>query len=333
MFGTPKQQKPSNWIVEFKDWDCANPMQSLNDLFGSSIALVNAQINWYRWRSKWLKNASKTCRLLGIIFGAVGTLIPLIQVAYSNAVQASGGGAMQSALAAKLSWLGQWGYVAFGLAAVALFWDRIFGFSSSWVRFIKTQLALEEARTELNYDWQLLMVRYANATRLGNDMLAMQMVRRLRDFAREVHTEVRHETEAWVTEFQSNLAELEKFSKAQAEERRPGKQEMEDRVKELQSSPAELEKSSKTQAEKRRLGKLQVTVMNANHFQPGIKVWLDQTESKDIEGTDCLFVNVPPGEHLIRVVGKEQDGTERTASNLIEIAENELTTLRIPLPT
>ncbi len=282
-------KKPSDWSVEYKDWDPAQPLQSLNDLFGSSIALVNAQIDWYRWRSKWLKKASKTCRLLGIMFGAIGTLIPLFQVAW-NALQTGG--------ATNMSWLGQWGYVAFGLAATALFWDRIFGFSSSWIRFIKAQLALEEARTELNYDWRMLMAKFA--ARPGSDEQVQAMVQRLKDFAKKVHAEVRQETEAWVTEFQSNLAELEKFSKAQAEERRPGK--------------------------------LQVTVTNARDFQQGIKVWLDQTESRDIEGTECLFVFVPPGEHQIKVVGKKQDGTERTASKVTTIRANALTTESFTLP-
>jgi hypothetical protein len=82
----------------------------------------------------------------------------------------------------------QWGYVVFAIAAGFVVGDKLFGFSTGWIRFIKTQLTLESALTELRYDWLALFAK------LSGDVLTQEqiqtLIQRLKTFVVFVHAQV-----------------------------------------------------------------------------------------------------------------------------------------------
>jgi len=89
-------------------------------------------IQWYEKYRKGKRVASRLFRGLAIAAVAVGTLCPLIDAALKSP-----------------SWaFGQWGYVAFALAAAFVGADKFFGVSSSWMRFMLASLDLDRARKE-----------------------------------------------------------------------------------------------------------------------------------------------------------------------------------------
>ena len=108
-------------------------------------------IAWYEHHRMWKRNASRLLRALSIIAVAVGTLCPLIDAASPSTTIR----------------IGQWGYVAFALAAAFVGGDRFFGVSSSWMRFTSARMELERVLTEFTFDWKLLTAEIPEETLQG----------------------------------------------------------------------------------------------------------------------------------------------------------------------
>jgi hypothetical protein len=191
----------------------------------------------------------------------------------------------------------QWGYIAFAAAAACVAADKSYGFSTGWIRFMKTQLALERALSDLHYDWMGLVAKLADQQPTSDQIQVM--VQRLKDFVVLVRAQIEQETDAWVLEFQSNLADLASAVKSKTELTKPGS--------------------------------LQITVSNAKDFDGGIKAYLDRAEERMGEGTQCLFSAVPPGAHEVLVRGKRGDRTYETAS-VVKVVPDSLASLSLVLP-
>lgn len=52
--------------------------------------------------------------------------------------------------------LGHFGYIFLALAAGCVAMDKFFGFSSNWMRFMTTSLALQRHLAEFEMDWNIL---------------------------------------------------------------------------------------------------------------------------------------------------------------------------------
>lgn len=83
-------------------------------------------INWYLDKKRWKSRMSQWLRALAILFGALGTLCPVwpadIKIFDIETVKV--------------------GYVLYAVAASFLATDKFFGFSSSWMRMIQTELRI-----------------------------------------------------------------------------------------------------------------------------------------------------------------------------------------------
>jgi len=161
---------------------------------------------------------------------------------------------------------------------------------------MKTQLSLEGALTDLRYDWVALVAKLS--TTPTPDQIQL-MLHRLKDFISFVRAQIEQETDAWIIEFQSSLADLANTVKAKAEATRPGS--------------------------------LQVTVPNAKEFDGGAKAILDHMEERAVNGTQCLFAAIPPGVHEVLVRGKKADRSFEIAT-VVKIGSDSLTSLNLVVP-
>ncbi|OHB62830.1 MAG: hypothetical protein A2Y76_14670 [Planctomycetes bacterium RBG_13_60_9] len=194
--------------------------------------------------------------------------------------------------------LGRWGYVFFALAASLYGFDRCFRLSKSWMRFIVTQLSLERLVIEFHYDWASLVAGQGEQPQLPQSSIPA-MLQRIKDFSLAVETAVKQETDAWVAEFQSSLAELEKILKTEVETRSPGR--------------------------------LKVTIPNAADFDK-VTIQLNGSPVKDLTATtEGLIDVVPPGHYEVTVVGLKKD-QEYKASKVVEVQASLMASVEIKLP-
>jgi hypothetical protein len=274
--------------VEFPVWDSQDVWKSLQSLFNATLQQGESAIAWYRDNIRTKRIGSQILRSAAILLASIGALLPLVVTAVGRLDQNNPSKYLVDA---------QWGYIAFALGAACVAADKFYGFSSGWIRYMKTQMALEGALTDLRYDWIVLVSKAAPQQPTGEQIQGM--IQKMKDFVVLVRTQVQQETDAWVLEFQSNLADLANTVKAQRDAQKPGS--------------------------------AQITVSNAKDFDGGIKVQLDQSEERTIEGTQCLFPSVAPGTHEILVIGKKGDHSFKAAT-VLRVAADSLASVSIAVP-
>lgn len=170
--------------------------------YQEAVAEAQKYIQWYEKYRRNQRIASQLLRGLAILAVAVGTLCPLLDAALKSTVWV----------------LGQWGYVAFALAAAFVGADKFFGVSSSWMRFMLASLDLERALKEFQVTWMIL-----TAELQGRQLTTEQFqssLKVIQAFTLRVHEIVKQETQLWIAEFQQSAAELEKWAKTGLEKQK-----------------------------------------------------------------------------------------------------------------
>lgn len=96
--------------------------------------------------------------------------------------------------------------------------------STGWMRYIVAMQAIERAREAFRLDWAPLSRKLSTAAAGTPEQTEAveRMIERVRSVIIEVKEQTEKETQVWLQEFQTNLAQFEKDLKAQREAGRPG---------------------------------------------------------------------------------------------------------------
>lgn len=268
----------------FPVWNATKPDESLILMHQWAVKKAHERINWYKDNSKTKRILSVLLRIIVIFFVAAGGLCPLIDAT----------GVFKQVGLDSFT-LGKWGYVSMAFAAAIVGFDKFFGLSTGWMRFIVTQLSLERVLQEFHYDWAFLLAQQQEQQVKTN----IPLLKRAKDFTLRVEDLVKQETDAWVQEFQSDIAELTKVLKTEVETRKPGS--------------------------------IRVTVTNAKNFER-VAIRLNDNQIKELIGvTEGLIEAVPPGRYEVTAVGKK-DNRECKDSKVIEVQPNAMASVEITLP-
>jgi hypothetical protein len=167
-------------------WD--KQLAGLGELFIWAEGLAQESIDWYlsekRHKARW----SRSLRAAAVIFVTLGGAVPL------------------AALTAGKAALGNWGFVLIGFAAGCLTYDRFAGYSSAWLRYMATATRLRVLLNDFQLDWVKLMAA-VGAGEPSVEQVGI-MIDAVQSFARSVNDVIVGETQAWLVEFNANLAEL-----------------------------------------------------------------------------------------------------------------------------
>lgn len=280
---------PSLNIPNLKWTTHAETQESIGVLYQYVEANAQASIEWYA-RSKNLKAwMSQGLRFLAIMLTTLGGLTPILSALDLSSVNLPQG-------LGRLN-LGQLGYLLLGLAAACIGFDRYFGFSSGWMRYIATMMALERSLSEFRLDWAMMIAKLGEKPPTPDQ--TQLMIQRLKEFLITVDGQVEQETLTWVSEFKTNLSEIEKTAKSQAEATRPGA--------------------------------IAITVTNGMETEDGFTLAMDGMEVKKVRGTKYQIGYVPPGPHKIAVAGTI-NGEPLDASELVNVTPGEIASVTIALP-
>jgi hypothetical protein len=271
---------------KFPEWDTSDPSQSLAQAYQWAVQNAQSQIDWYANRRQPKKHGSQWLRTLAIILAGIGALCPLLDAAIPDNA------------GVLLSQLAQWGYVSIALAAALVGYDKFFGLSSGWMRYMVTELSLQRTLREFQYDWSILTAQKAQQSPPQNN--AATLIQRLKDFTLQVETLVRQETDAWVTEFQANISELEKMLQAEAQARAPGS--------------------------------IKVTVTNARDFDK-VTILLNSGQAKELTGvTEGVLDSVPRGPQEVTAVGQKKGTQDRKDSKVVEVQPTTMVSVELTIP-
>ena len=202
----------------------------------------------------------------------------------------------------------QLGYLLIGIGAGCLGFDRFFGYSSGWMRYITTSMAIERSLEEFRFDWVALMTKSAGQTPSPDQIL--KLIEVSKQFSLAVKGQVEQETKAWVQEFQNNLSQLERDLKERADT---------------------IKSDSKAKAEAVKPGGIALTVSNGSATDAGFSVELDgQPCETGVIGNTSEIVHVLPGMHRLIVTGRLNKVPAR-GSDIVEVTAGQVVKVTVPL--
>jgi hypothetical protein len=264
---------------------------------------IDQEIRWYREKKATKATASRVLRIIIIVLSTLGGLVPLIQAAGLSSIVSN---IIPFAIFNGLQF-GQIGYLFIALAAGAYAFDKFFGYSSGWIRYLTTMLALERSLEEFRLEWMRLIIA------LGRKEPTPADYEKFLDISKNVivgvRAQVEQETQAWAAEFQKALQML---------------------GEELSSKASKAQEESLERSQATRPGAISLTITNGHEADNGLQVQLDNNPERTEHGAKCEFVPVLPGEHAIRVTATI-DGHRATASDIVTVKPGEINRTTVTL--
>lgn len=186
-------------------WDGTDVPGSLKRLLTDVETDAKGAIAWYWRRKRTVARASRAIQRTALIAGAAAGLWPVIvQLLKDGGIGGTGTHWWSSSLAPSF-------LVGVGAALIGL--DKTFGYSSAWSRYVLAATEISRRLAEFRMDW-VAATAAAGAGGLADDRLAA-LIQKAKAFRVGVEDVIVQETKDWATEFQNNVAQLEKDLKAQ----------------------------------------------------------------------------------------------------------------------
>jgi hypothetical protein len=216
--------------------------------------------------------------------------------------------------------INQSGYLMLGLAAGLLAFDRYFGVSSGWIRDMTSLAGIERLRSEFMLDWTVMLQKAPTSI---DASAVLPFLERAQTFQKAVLEIVEKETAAWIVEFQSSVADLDKVVQAQK-----------------QAADADVQAALKQEAEVRDRRKREDQAATADR-QPGainleiegdfegpMQILVDGTKVKETTARATALTNLVKGQHAIEVRGVKA-GKPVSASKVVSIDPGKTIDLKI----
>jgi hypothetical protein len=177
----------------------ADHSEALERIVADAAARATDAIQWYlvskRSKSRW----ARILRVAAIVGVAAAGVIPVIVLL----VPESG---------AKPAFNAAWASVAIAGSAFCVALDRFFGFSTAWIRYITTEMQIQQLLHAFQYDWQLDRAGWSGGDATRDQYL--QTLTRCKAFVQQIDQLVQQETNLWVVEFQDVLKQVDDASRA-----------------------------------------------------------------------------------------------------------------------
>ncbi len=188
--------------------DTGTPPRALSSLKGLADAAVAKSAEaqgWYRAAIPRKRTMAVLTRLGAMALGSAGTIVP---TALGIAAAAHGNVAGDPTLLQR--WVPLGGVLTV-VAAMLVLIDKFAGFSSGWMRYISADQDLRTRQEQFQVAWakELLLIPSDQTESLPPER-ALALLQLVAEFVASSDEIVRAETQAWIAEFKTALAELDK---------------------------------------------------------------------------------------------------------------------------
>jgi hypothetical protein len=179
-------------------WDPIDVPCSLDNLYKCVKGRADGAIKWYFESKADKKMWAIWLRVISILLASAGALVPIL----SQIITDKNGDQIIAPA---------WASVALVLAGVLVALDRFLGCSSSWIRYISTELRLQKLLGEFQIDWQRERSQWKETGPDDEQIEAMFTL--AKEFIQEVDKLIIEETNAWIAEFQTVLKQIGELAK------------------------------------------------------------------------------------------------------------------------
>jgi hypothetical protein len=195
--GTDKKNiKPGVFPDDLK-WTGDEAVESLERLYKFVNDECKEAINWYFRKKRSKSSAGSLFRVGAVLALGVSGIIPILGEIYkTNDIPAISPA---------------WATVALGIVAIFVTLDRLGGYTSGWIRYIRTAQTLSQLQSDFRVEWEKLRLKLQGGQ--TDSATVQQGIDQCKEFLTKVHSTVRAETDQWAQEFQRVLHELEEKTK------------------------------------------------------------------------------------------------------------------------
>ena len=138
-FGVARSDFSTSELPEL-DWGPGQASASLSRVYQHSSAQCHDAITWYLQSMHGKRRGAVAFRLGAIVAAAAAGILPILTMIFTT----DGRPAFSPA----------WASVAIGIAAALVLFDRFFGSSTGWMRFIRTEMHLRQLHQEFEMNWE-----------------------------------------------------------------------------------------------------------------------------------------------------------------------------------
>src|SRR6185436_16692847 len=162
--------------------------------------------------------------------------------------------------------------------------DRVFGWSSGWLRYISTVTAMENLTRQFQLEWAVFVVNLEKPVTNAEIRPLFEIAQR---FQHQLGDLQANETDGWIAEFNTGRAALGEFIKASREA--------------ADKSAAEARSALQALNQVSTLGSIELTVTTSRQPLPSVQVALDGGHAEVCKGLTWARVKVDPGHHQILI--------------------------------
>ncbi|MFI7452297.1 SLATT domain-containing protein [Nonomuraea sp. NPDC049714] len=173
------------------------PLELATALFRHAERNALTTINWYLWKKTIKSRWSRILRASAIVLAVAGGVTPLLHAA-SPGLIASG-----------------WGYVALALSAGCVLFDRYFGYTSSWMRYMRAQARLHRVLVTAQAQWTAAMIQCTHAAAPVDVLMPI-----VQDLIKGTAETVELETDEWARELTEQSEQLQRTTEKDDRQRR-----------------------------------------------------------------------------------------------------------------
>jgi hypothetical protein len=266
--------------------------QALQAIYEHAGGTCTTLCGWYWSSIRTKRRTSLVVRFLTFVLLILGTVLPILA-------------ALNGAPGDKLKFT-QYGVVALALGGLLQVADRVFGWSSGWLRYITTVTAMENLTRKFELEWAGYILNKAGALDESDCKQLFDLAKRFEDDVVKLQID---ETDKWATEFSSGTALLGDLIKAQRES---GEKAVEAARAVVASQQAGAQASEKAQQN----GAVEVALVHEADPIP-VTIGIDDNPLEEFLGTAWSKLDLPPGQHILNIVTKGT--TPQTIKKIVEI--------------
>jgi hypothetical protein len=279
-----------------------DPKFALEQLYQDTLNISKQKRDWYWTSIKTKRWTSLVIRWVAFLLLVVGTALPIL--------------AGLSDEAASRLLCTQIAVAMLAIAGLLQIADKIFGWSSGWMRYVTTVTAMESATNIFHIEWAKhvckpdpcgpsdLQPLFAISEALERELIKLQT----------------EETNRWVTEFNAGLSLLDAAIKAQREETQKQIESLRTTVSSAQEAARAEEKAkadaAAAAAKAKQPGAIDIALKFKSTVRP-VSVSLDDGAPQEFVGVSWSIGSVAPGLHTIEV--KTLTDPKETSRNSVSV--------------
>jgi len=298
-------KQPSLTWNRYKD---KPPEDALKQLYEDTQADSKTRRTWYWTSIKTKRWTSLSVRFLAVLLLLVGTALPLLAGLSNDAATRLTCTQIAVTLLATA-----------GLLQVA---DKVFGWSTGWMRYINTVTAMESATNAFDIEWSKYLISKSAALEPSDVQALFAISEGLERELIKLQTE---ETKNWITEFNAGLSLLDSVIKAQREETQKQLEALRTTASNAQASSKAEEKAkadaeaaaAKAEAKAKQPGTIDVTLIYKSEPKL-LNVSLDGGTPEEFLGSSWSRAKIPPGLHTVEVKTLAEPKESARRSVLVE---------------